>query len=71
MVGALCPLWAFVSVVSRNLMWDGMLYDSILVITFVSTMMYLGDDSKLQWQQWLGLILATIGMILMKIHFKN
>ena len=66
--GALCPLWIIVARISKNLVFDGMLYDNIMFITFVTTMIFLGEGSKFVTSQWIGLFFVVIGSILMRYH---
>jgi len=66
--GMICPFWIYVSVKSKNLLFDGMLYDNIMFLTYVFTMLYLGVGDKLQSHQQLGLILIVLGSVLIRIH---
>jgi len=64
--GALCPLWLVVSRVSSNLLFDGMLYDNIMFLTYALTMLYLGAAEKMTSYQWIGLIFVIGGSIIMR-----
>jgi hypothetical protein len=66
--GAICPMWIIVSRISKNLLFDGMLYDNLMFLTYVGTMMYLGSHAKLAGHQWFGLGLVVFGSVLMRIE---
>jgi len=65
--GALCPLWLIASRISKNLMFDGMLYDVTMFLTFVVTMAILGGGNDFSTANWIGVLFFTIGVILMKL----
>jgi len=69
-VGAFCPLWVIVSRITRNITFDGMLFDNIMFLTFVITMMVLGQGNKFFAHQWIGLALIVIGSVLLRMGFK-
>jgi hypothetical protein len=66
LVGAF-PLWSFVSRVSKNLLFDGLLYDSCMLLSFVITFILLGEGKAFNLIQWFGLISCIMGLILMKV----
>jgi RsiW-degrading membrane proteinase PrsW (M82 family) len=61
------PLWAFIAPDSPNMAFDVLLYDTIMVLTLTSVLMFLGSGSKFKSYNWLGAILAMAGFILMKL----
>jgi hypothetical protein len=65
--GALCPLWIIVTRVSKNIMFDGMIYDNLMFLTYVFTMVALGAGSGLNSFQWCGVGLMVLGSIMMRI----
>ena len=65
--GALCPFWVIVSRISKNLLFDGMLYDNLMFLTYVFTMMALGCGAKFGVHQWIGVALVAFGSVLMRI----
>jgi len=65
MLGALT--WVWVTKVSKNLIFDSLLYDIILVITFTSSFVFLKCGQSFSIMNWIGLITAIIGLILMKV----
>jgi hypothetical protein len=66
--GIVWPGWIVISRISKRLLFDGMLYDNIMFLTYVGTMIYLGAHAKLSMHQWLGVALVVIGSILMRIE---
>lgn len=62
------PGWAIVSRFSKNLLFDGMLYDNIMFLTYVATMILLGVHHKLLPHQWVGIGAVVVGSILMRIN---
>jgi cytochrome c biogenesis protein CcdA len=65
--GAVCPLWIVVSRISKNLLFDGMLYDNLMFLTYVGTMLFLGAGAKLAAHQWLGLAMIVAGSVLIRV----
>lgn len=63
----LCPLWAIVTRISKNLIFDGMLYDIVLTLTFTITLIFLGGGKAFSNFNWMGLFLVILGFIFMKI----
>ena len=61
------PLWALVSRYSKNILFDGMLYDIILTLTYIFTMLYLGCGSSLSIVNKMGICIVIIGFIMMKV----
>ena len=64
-VGAI-PLWVFVSKYSKNMLFDAMLYDSIMVVSFALAVSYFGAG-HLTWINYVGIILIGVAMILIKL----
>ena len=63
----LTPLWVAVSRVSKNLMWDGMLYDNLLFQSFAGWMLSFGVGKGFGPIQWAGLTAVVIGSVLMRL----
>ena len=62
------PLWAFIAPDSKHLVFDGLLYDLIMVSVMTFTLILLGDESKrINFCNWLGIILVIIGLIVIKL----
>jgi len=64
-IGAI-PLWVFVSKYSKNMLFDAMLYDSLMVVSFALAVSYFGG-AHLTWVNYLGVILIGVAMILIKL----
>lgn len=67
MVLGACPFWAIVSRSSKNLVFDGMLYDITMFLTMIVTFSLLGVGKSFAIYQWIGLVLVFVGFILMRI----
>lgn len=61
------PVWFFVAKYSKNLLFDGLLYDIILTLSYALTFIYLGYSSGFSLYNWMGLFLAFIAIFLLKI----
>ena len=62
------PIWAFVSRYSKRLLFDGMLYDNILFLTYAITMIIIGTaDKPVTPHQWFGIALIIFGSVLMRM----
>jgi hypothetical protein len=59
-------IWPLVARYSTNLLFDGLLYDIIMVTTFFGVCLVMLDE-RLQSQQWVGFFMALLGLILMKV----
>jgi len=66
-VGAACPLWLIITRYSRNLLFDGILYDVLMFLAFTITLLGLGEGSNWGIAQYGGLFLILTGLILLKI----
>jgi len=65
--GALCPIWLIVSKISKNLLFDGMLYDIIIFLTFAITIAIVDRVYNLAWHQIIGAFFVVVGFILMRL----
>lgn len=65
-VGAI-PLWNFASRHSKHIILDGFIYDLVIILSYVGTMILLGKASGFKINQWIGLLMCLLGIILMKI----
>jgi len=64
--GAFAPMWLIVSRISKNLLFDGMLFDNIMFLTYVFAMIYLDSAKNLSSYQWFGLTLIVLGSVIMR-----
>jgi hypothetical protein len=67
LIGALCPFWILVARYSKNIIFDGMLYDHVLFLSFIVTTWYLGFADGFNSKNWLGLSLVIVGFIMMRL----
>ena len=63
----LLPIWVFVAKYSKNIIFDGLLYDVIMFVTFFGALTFLGSADKFSLSQWIGLIFVVIGFLFMKL----
>jgi hypothetical protein len=63
-----CNLWAFVSKYSKNLIVDGFIYDTIILLAYLITLIYFGYADKFSTYQWIGMSLIIFGFLMMKIN---
>jgi len=68
--GAACPIWAWVCCFSKNILFDGMLYDIVMFVTFFVTMALLGAGERFALHQWVGTYLVLVGFVMMRIPGK-
>ena len=62
----LIPLWIIVSSKSKNILFDALLYDSIIAVCYAIPIAIL-VSRPLSITNWLGVLLLTIGLVLVKI----
>jgi len=61
------PTWLIVARLSKNLVFDGMLYDNLMFLTYVITLLLLKCGDKFQVIHWVGLSFIVLGSVLMRI----
>jgi hypothetical protein len=57
------PIWPFVAKCSNNLMFDGLLYDILILLCFNITLLCLGVGTHFSTYQWISLVAIIAGMI--------
>lgn len=60
------PVWPIISRFSKNLLFDGIIYDMILFLSYVVTLLLLGSGKTFNTVQWVGLACVILGVVLMK-----
>jgi hypothetical protein len=65
--GALCPLWLIVSVISKRLFVDGIIFDQLMLVTYYATMICLGQGINFSVIQWIGVGFLFVGGVLMRL----
>ena len=63
---ALIPTWSIAAYLSRELMIDSLIYDSLLVISSIIIFKSLGQAQNLSLINWIGIMLAVVGVIAAK-----
>ena len=64
------PGWAIVSLYSKNLLFDGLLYDVIMFLTYAIAIGYFTDQfMKFATSQWIGFIMIIVGFLLVRWKF--
>lgn len=65
--GACFPLWAWVSRYSKNLMFDGMVFDLLMFLSYAVTFMVLEKNYvKFGLTNYIGFVLVVAGMVMIK-----
>lgn len=62
------PIWTFWSLISKNILFDAIVYDLILIICYSVTLIYL-TKQPLNIQHYIGLVLIFLGLIIFKWSF--
>jgi hypothetical protein len=60
------PTWSLASYVSKNLIFDGMLYNTIMIVSSPLIMMYLGQANKFSNLNYVGVFFTIVGLYLIK-----
>lgn len=64
------PIWPIISKFSKNIVFDGLLFDSLLTLSYTATILYLTNGFiKLQYIQIFGIFLIILGIFLMKVKW--
>lgn len=58
--------WPIVARYSKNLAADGLLFDFLMIVSFYSTLFLMSQMQELSIMQWVGLLMAVVGIFLMK-----
>lgn len=59
--------WVLISKYSKNLVFDAMIFDSILVVTYSLGILYFTNTlTKLTWHQYTGCFFVVMGIFLFK-----
>ena len=63
---SIIPIWTFVAKYTKNMVFDGLLYDCVLKLSFYGMLFYLGTAAKFSMYQYCGVIFILIGFLLME-----
>ena len=61
------PTWALTAYFSKNLLFDAVLYDLVLVLTTTPIMIFLGQAYGFTFVNWAGLACCVTGLVLLKL----
>ena len=59
-------IWPFVCRYSKNLLFDSMLFDMLILLAYYVTLVYLGSAKTFSIYQWVACALMMIGIVLFK-----
>jgi len=65
--GATAQYWALVSRYTHNIIFDAIVYDLCIVIPGFAVLIYMGAAANSSTIHWIGMVLAIIGIVLMKV----
>lgn len=65
----LLSLWAIVAKFSRNIVFDGMLFDVLILASFYVMMFSLGQMEGFTGKQWTGCAFCVLGLLMIKKVF--
>jgi hypothetical protein len=68
MLAGWIPLWAIISRYSKNLLFDGMLFDVVMFFGYAVTLLVLGAGRQFTCSQWAGTGCVVVGFILMRVR---
>lgn len=60
-------LWPFIAKTSTTLMFDSILYDCLVAVTWLIGLVVFGTTQGFSLLNYAGVVLAVIGLILMKV----
>lgn len=63
------PTWSLATYWSRNLIFDGLLYDSLLIISSPFLLMLFGQAENFDLINWIGVATTFLGLILVKMKW--
>lgn len=66
-LSGIIPIWTIVSRYSKNLVFDGLLFDSLLMLSFTGTMFLLGAAQHFTTHQIIGVVMVVVGLIAIKV----
>jgi hypothetical protein len=62
------PTWPLIALYSKRVVFDGLLFDTVLTIVYTISILYFTDTfSHLRLHNYLGLLLILVGLIIFKI----
>ena len=67
----LIPTWSLAAYYSKNLIFDGLVFDSVLVMTSPIIFCFLGEGHTFAVWNWVGVGLVIAGLVLTRWNFGN
>ena len=61
------PLWAFVSRISKNIAFDGIVYDALLCLSYAVALLWFSGAPGFKLINYIGVAFIICGTILMKV----
>ena len=65
-IGMAVPTWSVAAYYSKNLIFDSLLYDAILVISSPIALYFLGQASNFTPMAWMGVAVTLSGLAIVK-----
>ena len=65
---SLIPTWAIAGYFSKNLIFDGLLFDMTLVLSSPFILAYFGQAMHFTVVNWIGVVLTLVGLFLVRWH---
>lgn len=63
-----CPLWPLIAKHTKNIVFDGMLFDSIMIVGFAfSLAIFSGKIAQFSVTSWAGITLVMLGLFIFKL----
>lgn len=63
----LFPCWCLAAYFSKNLIFDGVLFDLVITLSGILFFVILGQGATFTTINWIGTVVVTIGLILMRL----
>lgn len=60
-------IWMWVSRTTKNLLFDSVVYDVVMSVAFITGFVLFKCGTAFSVVNWIGLIIAVIGLVLMKL----
>lgn len=61
------PIWLVVTKVSKNIIFDGFVYDTVILLAYTVTFLVLGEGQNFNWINYLGIFFTVLGLICLRV----
>ena len=58
--------WYYITLVTKNMMFDSLLFDVVVAVGFSTTLIYVGQTAGFSLLQYVGAVMIIFGLILMR-----